>query len=81
MKRTKFNLKHPSAPKDLSTKELLVKQKKTMESELGVIYKEMNKEAMKVVESYRKKPVSGSNTIVQIHEESPILDEENKKND
>ena len=79
-KRAKFNLKHPSTPKEMSTEENILKQNNFMKSELGEIYREMNLQANKIIQSYKRRPAtSGSNdTIIQVHEESPILDEKDK---
>ena len=59
----------------MSEKKLTKKQQKEIEK----LIKEITEEAKKVVEDYSKNPSQISGSVVQIHEDSPLLDEKNKQ--
>ena len=52
---------------------------KKQKEELKLLMKEVSFEAKKVREDYKKNPSNMSGSIVQIHENSSILSENNKK--
>ena len=55
------------------------KLSKEEKEELDKLIKEITKEARLVVEDYSKNPSEMSGSIIQVHEDSPLLDKKDKK--
>ena len=60
----------------MSKKDILtIEQKKELEK----LIKEITEQAKSVVEDYSKNPSEMSGSVIQIHEDSPLLDKKDKK--